>query len=134
MTPEEKKRRANDMMRAMDSGDWDSLDAILSDTFQFDLATPVRAGDPYPIGREQFLANMRAELTGMFPKGFQWVYGEAICEGDQVSLQAVSNTVTSKGRPYTNRYHWFYRFKGDKIDLLRVYLDSLNAYVTCVAD
>ena len=133
MTPAEKKERATDMMRAMDRKDWVAVGDIISDTFQFELATPMPFGNPI-LNREQFLENMRAELVGMFPNGFNWTYTDSLCEGDQVSLQAISNTVTDKGRPYVNRYHWYYRFKGDKIDLLRVYLDSLNAYQTCVVD
>jgi ketosteroid isomerase-like protein len=131
---EDKKKRANDMMRAMDAGNWEALEDILSDTFHFDLATPAKEGAKSLLNRQEFLDQMRSELLHMFPRGFGWEYKEALCEGDHVSLQAVSHTVTSKGKAYSNRYHWYYHFVGDKIDLLRVYLDSLKAYQTCVVD
>jgi ketosteroid isomerase-like protein len=131
MNAEEKKERARNMMRGMDKGDWKAVGDIITDSFHFELATPMPGRNPI-LNRDEFLDNMKAELLGMFPKGFNWEYKEAICEGDQVSLQAVCNTVTDRGRDYTNRYHWYYRFAGDKIDFLRVYLDSLKAYQTCV--
>jgi len=133
MTSQEKKQRAEDMMRAMDAGNWDAIEPLLSDSFQFDLATRMPGDTHYPISREQFLVELRAELTFMFPKGFNWTYGESLCEGDFVSLQAVSSTVAANGRPYANRYHWFFRFREGRIDLLREYMDSLEAFMTCVA-
>ncbi len=62
------------------------------------------------------------------PKGFNYAFGEAIAEGPHVSMQGTCDTIIANGKRYANRYHWYFRFAGDKIDLFREYMDSYAAF------
>ncbi len=123
MTPEGRKERALEFLRLMDCKDPDATRALVTDDFEYELvwsrpgATPIR-------GRENFVDVAGAFFAQMFPGGLRFRFLSAVAEGDQVAVQAESEAVAFNGKPYRNRYHYYFRFCGDKIALGREYCDS----------
>jgi ketosteroid isomerase-like protein len=62
-------------------------------------------------------------LKAMFPNGLNFKFHTIIAEGPQVAVQAESDTVAGNGKKYANRYHFYFRFAGDRISQVREYND-----------
>lgn len=123
MRPEQQKALMRDFLSALDRADEEALAALTSDDFTFETISTA-SGESSPLARQQFLEIVPAVLRTMFPEGFHYSFGEAICEGTIGSMEGTAETVTAQGRPYVNRYHWFFSFDGAKISTFREYLDS----------
>ncbi len=50
----------------------------------------------------------------MMPNGLNMKYGTVFSEGNNVSVQCESNTTAANGRKYSNLYHFYVKFDGDK--------------------
>jgi ketosteroid isomerase-like protein len=66
---------------------------------------------------------MPATLKQMFPKGLNFKFHTVLAEGPHVAIQAESDTVAGNGKKYANRYHFYFRFDGDRIGQVREYND-----------
>lgn len=56
----------------------------------------------------------RAVMLGeVFPSGLEFMIHDVLAEGDAVSLRASSKGTVFDGTPYTNDYHYFFRFAAD---------------------
>jgi len=51
-----------------------------------------------------------------------------VAEGDCVAVEAVSSAELRDGRAYRNTYHFLLRFRGDKLILVKEYMDSHHAW------
>lgn len=51
-----------------------------------------------------------------------------IGENDSVAVEAVSYAELPDGRTYRNSYHFLLRFRGDKLILVKEYMDSHHAW------
>lgn len=127
MRPEQQKILMRDFLSALDRADGEALAALTSDGFAFETISSA-SGESAPLAREQFLQIIPGVLPTMFPEGFHYEFGTAICEGEMGSMQGTAETVTAQGKPYLNRYHWFFAFDGEKISMFREYLDSYAVY------
>jgi len=125
MTPEQQKKAAIDFMLTLERGDEPALRNMTAQNFTFELMTPI-PGAPGLMEREVFLTTLPQMLKGLLPKGFNFTFGQAISEGPHVSLQGTCDTVTAGGKKYNNRYHWYFRFAGDKLENAREYFDSFH--------
>src|SRR5271154_3548348 len=121
MTLAEQKEKALGFLKSMLTGDPKSIGGFLADNIEFDMMgrlpgiTPIR-------GREAFVTSMSG-AKAMFPNGLEMKYSTVIADGPHVAIQAESNGVASNGKKYANRYHFYIRFAGDKIDQVREYND-----------
>jgi ketosteroid isomerase-like protein len=126
MTLEQQKDRARDFIRALDRGDEATLADLTSTNFTFEVMT-CAPGVPRLLDRARFLTGLVKMLREMLPNGFNYQIGVAIAEGPHVSMQGTCDTIAAAGKKYTNLYHWYFRFDGDKIDQFREYMDSYSA-------
>ena len=51
-----------------------------------------------------------------------------IAEGGTVAVEAESFATLANGRIYNNRYHFVFEVSGDKVLLVREYMDTLHAW------
>ncbi|TAP39150.1 nuclear transport factor 2 family protein [Arthrobacter sp. S39] len=127
MNPDQQKALMREFIAALDRNATDELAAMVAPDFRFETVSSA-SGESQPLDREQFLEVLPGILGTMFPDGFHYSCGEALSEGAGGSMQGTCDTVTAQGRPYVNRYHWFFAFEGDKIVRFREYLDSYAVY------
>lgn len=95
----------------------------ITDDFEFEIMGNLPGLEPLR-GKANFMRAFIPMLEGGFPKGFNFKFISAICEGSQVAIQGTSDTTAANGRKYANRYHWYVRFDGDKIAQFREYADT----------
>jgi ketosteroid isomerase-like protein len=72
-------------------------------------------------GRAQFVESVASFALQMFPNGISFQFVSALADGEEVAVQAESKTVAFNGRDYTNCYHYYFRFAGDKLAHVRDY-------------
>ena len=123
MNVQEQKDRALTFLKNLEKPDPKVLDGILADNFEFELMGRLPGMAPMR-GKETFLKAMPATLRAMFPNGLNLKFHTVIAEGPHVAIQAESDTIAGNGKKYANRYHFYFRFDGDKIGQAREYNDT----------
>jgi ketosteroid isomerase-like protein len=116
------KDTATTFLRALDKLDLAALGSLLADNFEFEMMGRLPGVKPIR-GKDKFLANMPKTLQAMFPNGLNMKFVTVFAEGPHVAIQAESNTVAGNGKPYANRYHFYFLFDGDRIAQVREYND-----------
>jgi ketosteroid isomerase-like protein len=122
MNIEQQKERALRFLQCLEKADAPGLAELIADNFEFEMmgrlpgVTPVR-------GKDAFVKGTPNTLKAMFPNGLNLKIGTAISEGPHVAIQCESDTVAANGKKYANRYHFYFRFAGDRIDQVREYND-----------
>jgi uncharacterized protein len=122
MSIETQKETALSFLKGFENPDPKIYEAILTDNFEFEMMGRLPGVSPMR-GKEAFLKAMPATLKAMFPKGLNLKFHTVIAEGPHVAIQCESDTVAGNGKKYANRYHFYFRFAGDKIEQAREYND-----------
>jgi ketosteroid isomerase-like protein len=123
MTPTEEKDRALALLKTFENPDPKIIGELIADNFEFEMMGRLPGVSPMR-GKDAFVKGMPATLKAMFPKGLNMKFHTIIADGPHVAIQAESDTVAANGKKYANRYHFYFRFEGDKIALLREYNDT----------
>jgi len=123
MNLQEQKDRALTFLKNLEKPDPATLDGLLADGFEFEMMGRLAGVAPIK-GKELFLKAMPATLKQMFPNGLNLKFHTVIAEGPHVAIQAESDTVAGNGKKYANRYHFYFRFDGDRIGQVREYNDT----------
>jgi ketosteroid isomerase-like protein len=123
MTIAEEKERALAFLRALEQGRPEAFDDLIRDDFELEIMTRLPGVGGVTQGKPAF-KTLVSEISKFFPRGLNFTFGTAIAEDEHVAVQAESNAVAANGRKYANRYHFYFRFIGDKIALAREYNDS----------
>jgi ketosteroid isomerase-like protein len=123
MTPEQQRERAKEFMRAMDKGDAATLEKLTAPGFMFELIASA-PGIPQTMDRKAMLETMPGMVKQLMPNGFNYQFGTALSEGPHVAMQGTCDGTAGNGKRYANKYHWYFRFDGDKIDRFSEYMDS----------
>jgi len=118
----EQKQAATTFLQALDKIDPAVIGNLISDDFEFEMMGRLPGIQPIR-GKDKFLANMPKTLTAMFPNGLNMKIVTTVAEGPHVAIQAESDTVAGNGKKYANRYHFYFRFDGDRIGQVREYND-----------
>jgi uncharacterized protein len=116
------KEAATTFLRSLDKLDPAVLGNLLADDFEFEMMGRLPGVKPIR-GKDKFLANMPKTLSTMFPNGLNMKLLTVIAEGPHVAIQAESDTVAGNGRKYANRYHFYFRFDGERLAQVREYND-----------
>ncbi len=95
---------------------------MLADNFEFEMMGRLPGIAPMR-GKDAFIKGMPGTMAAMFPKGLNIKIHTVIAEGPHVAIQAESDTVAGNGKKYANRYHFYFRFEGDKLAQVREYND-----------
>jgi uncharacterized protein len=122
MTLEQQKELAVKFIKALEWPEAKILSAMVTEDFEFD---PMGRLKQVPVlhGKEA-IRLMETNLQRAFPNRLAMRILTVIAEGNAVAIQAESEAITNKGRKYSNRYHFYIRFAGDKIALVREYNDT----------
>lgn len=123
MTPELQKQRAMEFVRLLDGKDPRAMRELLADDFEFEMIARLQ-GNAAISGAQLFADSSQAFAATMFPNGISFRLVSAVAEGAEVALQVESETIAYNGRPYSNRYHYYFRFSGDRIAQVRDYCDT----------
>lgn len=118
------KERALTFLRQLENPDRKVLESLLADNFEFEFMTRMEGFAGPPRNRQQTIDEMPEGLKQMFPNGLNLKIITAIAEGPHVAVQAESDTIAATGKHYANRYHFYFRFDGDRIAQVREYNDS----------
>ena len=122
MNLSEQKERAIDFLKTLEKPDPAVLSNLITDNFEFEMMGRLPGVKPMR-GKEFFVKNMPKVLKAMFPNGLNFKFHTVIAEGPHVAVQAESDTVAGNGKKYANRYHFYFRFDGDRISQVREYND-----------
>ena len=122
MTPEQEKEKARTFLMTLEKPDTKFLGDLLADNFEFEMMGRLPGITPQR-GTDAFIKGMTATMAAMFPKGLNIKIHTVIAEGPHVAIQAESDTVAGNGKKYANRYHFYFRFDGDKLAQVREYND-----------
>ncbi|MGC1676755.1 MAG: nuclear transport factor 2 family protein [Candidatus Binataceae bacterium] len=117
------KERALAFLKGFEKPDPKDFDNMITDDFEFEMMSRL-PGVNAIRGKAAFLKAMPATLKAMFPNGLNLKFHTTISEGPHVAIQAESDTVAANGKKYQNRYHFYFRFEGDRIALAREYNDT----------
>ncbi|HEY2663578.1 MAG TPA: nuclear transport factor 2 family protein [Candidatus Binataceae bacterium] len=131
MTTAEQKEKAVQFLSMLENPDPTKLQMMVTDDFEWRLMTRMQ-GFP-PIKGKDALNGFAKGLKAMMPKGVNMKFGTIFSEGDHVSVQGESDTVAANGRKYSNLYHFYLHFKGDRIAQVREYCDTNHAREVFVA-
>jgi hypothetical protein len=66
------------------------------------------------------------DVKEMMPKGLQFKMTGWTAEGNRVAAEIESYGELTDGRIYNNFYHFLAEFKGDKLILIKEYMDTLH--------
>ncbi len=122
MMLEQQKEKARRFLASLERADAKELSDLISDNFEFEMMGRLPGISPVR-GKEGFLKLMPATMKTMFPNGLNLKIHTVIAEGPHVAIQAESDTTAGNGKKYANRYHFYFRFDGDKIGQVREYND-----------
>src|SRR5256885_16826091 len=122
MNLQEQKDRALTFLKNLEKPDVKVLEGLLADDVEFEMMGRLPGVAPIR-GKAALLKGLPPTLTQMFPNGLNIKFHTVIAAGPHVAIQAESDTVAGNGKKYANRYHFYFRFEGDKIAQLREYND-----------
>ncbi len=123
MNLQEQKDRALTFLKNLEKPDPQVLDGLLANEFEFEMMGRLPGVAPMK-GKDTFLKAMPATLKAMFPNGLNLKFHTVVAEGPHVAIQAESDTTAANGKKYANRYHFYFRFDGDRIGQVREYNDT----------
>jgi uncharacterized protein len=122
MNLEQQKEKARTFLVTLEKPDTKFLGDLLADNFEFEMMGRLPGIAPMR-GKDAFIKGMPGTMAAMFPKGLNMKIHTVISEGPHVAIQAESDTVAGNGKKYANRYHFYFRFEGDKLGQVREYND-----------
>jgi hypothetical protein len=131
MTPAQQKERAVDFLKMLENPDPAKLEALVADDFEWRVMT--RMPGFAPVKGKDALKGFAKGLKTMMPNGLNMKWGTVFSEGNNVSVQCESNTTAANGRKYSNLYHFYVSFAGDKIAQVLEYCDTNHAREVFVA-
>src|SRR3546814_1424298 len=113
MTVGANKQLIRDWFDAVNRGDEAAVLAMTAEDFRFE--TMARAPDwmLYKWDRHQFAA-ARAAMSSVMKAPIQLSIAGMIGEGDDVAVEAETDSALVNGRRYNNRYHFVFRLRADK--------------------
>jgi hypothetical protein len=125
MTPAQQKEKAIQFLSMLENPDPVKLAMMVADDFEWRVMT--RMEGFAPIKGKDDLNGFAKNVKAMMPNGVNMKFGTIFSEGNHVSLQGESDTVAANGRKYSNLYHFYLRFDGDRIAEVREYCDTNHA-------
>lgn len=117
------KDRALVFLKNLEKPNVKELDGLLANDVEFEMMGRMPGVAPIK-GKDALLKGLPVTLTQMFPNGLNLKIHTVIAEGNQVAIQAESDTTAANGKKYANRYHFYFRFDGDRIVQIREYNDT----------
>lgn len=123
MNLQEQKDRALTFLKNLDKPDPKTLESLLANDVEFEMMGHLPGVAPIR-GKDTLLKGLPVTLKQMFPNGLNLKFHTVIAEANHVAIQAESDTTAGNGKKYANRYHFYFRFDGDKIGQVREYNDT----------
>jgi ketosteroid isomerase-like protein len=123
MDIQNEKRMVAEFLAGFEVRDASKIAPLLADNFEYRVMISM-PGAQTAFDRDQTLNVFLPMLKETVPGGFNFKIHTVVAEGPSVAVQAESNTVTAQGRKYANRYHFYFRFEGDKIAQCLEYCDT----------
>jgi uncharacterized protein len=126
MTNAQLKEAVIEFLKEFEDPDPSGLETMIADHFEYRVMSNL-PGFSEPIKGKEGMRGFVKGAKAALPNGLNMKIGTIIAEGDHCAVQAESNTVAANGKKYANRYHFYFRFEGDKIAEVREYCDSNHA-------
>jgi ketosteroid isomerase-like protein len=116
------KQRALAFLEQMNHPDANVLAELIADDFEFEFM--MRGPGVKAQKHDEFLKWFPKIMKSWFPNGLNMKFHTVVAEGPHIAVQAEADTVAGNGKHYSNRYHFFIRFEGDRIAQAREYNDT----------
>jgi len=126
MNTAEMKETVLEFLKEFEDPDPTKLETMVSDNFVYQVIANM-PGFSEPIKGKEGMKEFAGTLKAMLPSGPNFRFGPIIAEGDHAAVQCESNTTAANGKKYNNRYHFYFRFEGDKIAEVKEYCDTNHA-------
>jgi ketosteroid isomerase-like protein len=134
MHPEEQKKRAIELLHAVDRGDAAATLKLISDDFHFQFMERRASWSvdgkevSTRLDKETFLKHGVTAVANVTKDGMHFKVHMAISEGPVVALFGESDGTSLKGKRYNNTYCWRFTFSGDKVSEMLEYCDTHHAH------
>ncbi|MFA7555804.1 MAG: nuclear transport factor 2 family protein [Spongiibacteraceae bacterium] len=102
--------------------DLDLWQNLISDDATWWLAGDLPLSGTY-IGKEQIMNNYLAEVDRLLATRNTWINNMYLA-GDTVIVEAQTEAMTKKGKPYLNLYAFIFEVSDNRIISVREYLDT----------
>jgi uncharacterized protein len=126
MNTAEMKESVIEFLKEFEDPDPVRLETMVADNFVYQVISNMPAFSE-PLKGKQSLQGFADGLKAMLPNGLNMKISSMIAEGDHAAVQCSSDTTAANGKKYANRYHFYFRFDGDKIAEVREYCDTNHA-------
>jgi uncharacterized protein len=123
MNTAEMKEAVIEFLKEFEDPDPIKLEVLVSNNFVFQV---ISSGNE-PLRGKEGARSLAKNLKAALPNGLNMKFGTIIAEGDHAAVQCESDTKAVNGRRYNNRYHFYFRFEGDKIAEVKEYCDTQHA-------
>ena len=127
MSAEDNKKIVLSFFENLSSGKADAMLAMLADNATW---TVMGRPDKFALAGTKTKAQFAELLKGIgsvMPKGLRVTPKALTAEGDRVAVEAESYGEHANGKIYNNMYHFLIEVRGDKIEAVREYLDTIHA-------
>jgi hypothetical protein len=138
MQREDRVRTVQELFDAFGAGGWDDPEFILrnlADTARwwvagskagaFDSNSPDRRAVSGTMSKQQMCEHLRS-MPKVTDGGLKIAPIAWTVEGDRVAVEAISEMKLRDGRLYRNQYHFAIQFDGDKIVVIKSYMDTAH--------
>ncbi|HUA32466.1 MAG TPA: nuclear transport factor 2 family protein [Candidatus Binataceae bacterium] len=126
MNTAEMKEAVLEFLKEFEDPDPIRLESMISNNFVYQVIANM-PGFSEPIKGKEGMKGFAGTLKAMLPNGLNMKIGQIIAEGDHAAVQCESDTTAANGKKYQNRYHFYFRFEGDKIAEVKEYCDTNHA-------
>lgn len=123
----ENKALVSKLLRAMESGNTEVLNNLLSDDFVWWIPGNLEYFSLAGEKDKAFFIGFIAQNPKNFPKGLTMTEKSMTAEGDQVAAQVVGYGETAYGKTYNNYYHFLIEMHEGKIIRMSEYMDTYHA-------
>jgi uncharacterized protein len=123
MSSQDNKAAALAWFEHMQKGDVDAAYALMSDDFVHYVPGELPISGYHRV-KEEYYAKITEILGGQLSGPISFNFGAITAEGEHVCVEAESIAQTTKGETYNGQYHFLFRFRDDKITVIKEYLDT----------
>ena len=123
----ENKQVVLGFVEALSRGNIDAINTVLADDATWWLPGSLPVSGMHR-GKKEIFDGFLAKAAPLFePKSLSIQVQNTIAEGDCVAVEWIARGKTAKGKQYENYYNVVFEVKGNKIQAIREYVDTLYA-------
>jgi uncharacterized protein len=112
------------IFNALAHGDGPTFFSNVADNVSWTVTSTDNPLSGHYTSKAEFVPKTFQRLGALMQEGMKLEVVHVIAEGDWASVELKANAVAKNGTRFANEYCWVCKFEGEKIVLVRAYLDS----------